>query len=330
MKLANCHLLNFQYAHSQVRLNFTFESASVMAANGVDTTADPTATLYATFVYLDRYVDDKTHALNCHSLPEIRTRILPFANCRSLDTHAPINSSERKRFSQQSHEYLISVVQHTGAETIAPGTTSRTTNLRLNFNHPAKTLIWALKGEKHGKFTVGPRGTDNDRYAPLQSAKLQLNGHDRMDERTGLYYNAVQPFEHVRTKPAAGIYMYSFSLRPDEVIQQSGSVNLVRFYIPVHDTRTKRTTILTPNPLVFRSLVSITPRWCSPPKLDRSPTTTSPTCSTRPLPWPMSRVTSPTPLSSVRATMSSGMLKMTATRPGNSQTAAHSTLTQFS
>jgi len=67
-------------------------------------------------------------------------------------------------------------VQHTGAESIAPGATSKTTNLRLNFNHPCKTLIWALKGEKHGQFTTGPRGTDNDRYAPLQSAKLQLNG----------------------------------------------------------------------------------------------------------------------------------------------------------
>ena len=68
------------------------------------------------------------------------------------------------------------MVQHTGAESIAPGATSKTTNLRLNFNHPVKTLIWALKGEKHGQFTTGPRGTDNDRYAPLQSAKLQLNG----------------------------------------------------------------------------------------------------------------------------------------------------------
>jgi hypothetical protein len=181
-------LVALQY--HEVRLNFTFESATAMALNGVNTAAEPTAVLYATFVYLD--------------------------------------SSERKRFSQQSHEYLITVVQHTGAESIAPGATSKTTNLRLNFNHPCKTLIWALKGEKHGQFTTGPRGTDNDRYAPLQSAKLQLNGHDRMDERTGAYYNAVQPWEHIRTKPAAGVYMYSFSLKPDEQIQPSGSVNLSR------------------------------------------------------------------------------------------------------
>jgi hypothetical protein len=128
----------------------------------------------------------------------------------------------------QSHEYLITVVQHTGAETIAPGATSRTSNLRLNFNHPVKTLVWGIKGDLHGEFTTGPRGTDIDRYAPLQSAKLQLNGHDRMDERTGAYFNQVQPWEHIKTKPASGVYLYSFSLKPDEQIQPSGSVNLSR------------------------------------------------------------------------------------------------------
>lgn len=181
-------LVALQY--HEVRLNFTFESGPNMALNGVDSSVEPTATLYCTFVYLD--------------------------------------SSERKRFSQQSHEYLITVVQHTGAETIAPGATSRTSNLRLNFNHPVKTLVWGIKGDLHGEFTTGPRGTDIDRYAPLQSAKLQLNGHDRMDERTGAYYNQVQPWEHIKTKPASGVYLYSFSLKPDEQIQPSGSVNLSR------------------------------------------------------------------------------------------------------
>ena len=57
-------LVALQY--HEVRLNFTFETAAAMALNGVNTAAEPTAVLYATFVYLD--------------------------------------SSERKRFSQQSHE----------------------------------------------------------------------------------------------------------------------------------------------------------------------------------------------------------------------------------
>ena len=182
-------LVALQY--HEVRLNITFESASVLALNGVDTTYSPQATLYTTFVYLD--------------------------------------SAERKMFSQQSHEYLISVVQHTGPESVAPAATSRTQNVRLNFNHPCKTLVWAIKGDGYGQFTTNSdkAGLD-DKYALLQSSKLQLNGHDRMDERTGAYFNQVQPYEFLKTCPPAGVYMYSFCLKPDELIQPSGSVNMSR------------------------------------------------------------------------------------------------------
>jgi hypothetical protein len=95
----------------------------------------------------------------------------------ALPRPTPQDSAERKRFSQNSHEYLIQVLQHTGPESIAPGTTSKTSNYRLNFNHPCKTLWWAVKdASKYGKFTTGATGTTDDRYAPIQSVKLQLNG----------------------------------------------------------------------------------------------------------------------------------------------------------
>jgi hypothetical protein len=44
----------------------------------------------------------------------------------------------------------------------------------------------------------------------------------------GAYFNKVQPFEFLRTAPNAGIYMYSFCLKPDEIVQPSGSVNMSR------------------------------------------------------------------------------------------------------
>src|SRR6056300_711483 len=174
----------------EVRLTFTFETAAMMSANGVDTTVDPTAQLFADYVYLD--------------------------------------SSERKRFSQSSHELLITCLQHTGAETVAPGASAKTNNIRLNLNHPVRSLSWVLKGAQHGGYTVGPRGTTNDRWAPLASAKLQLNGHDRFDERKGSYFNQVQPFQTTGCAPAAGIYNYSFALKPQEIVQPSGSCNFSR------------------------------------------------------------------------------------------------------
>lgn len=132
-----------------------------------------------------------------------------------------------RRYAQTSHEYLITQLQHTGAETIAPGSSIRTTNVRLNFNHPTRFIAFAVKSGLHGQYTVGPRGGDSDKFAPIKSVKLQLNGHDRFDERSGAYFNAVQPFEHLKTKPAAGVYMYNFGLRPDET-QPSGSCNMSR------------------------------------------------------------------------------------------------------
>jgi len=55
-----------------------------------------------------------------------------------------LDSEERKRFAQASHEYLIEQLQFTGSESL-------TTNpkYRLNFNHPSKYLIWAPHLERY-------------------------------------------------------------------------------------------------------------------------------------------------------------------------------------
>lgn len=67
----------------------------------------------------------------------------------------------------------------------------------------------------------------DDTYAPMFSAKLQLNGHDRMSERKGTYYNQVQPYQCCQSMPAAGIYMYSFALEPKKH-QPTGTCNFSR------------------------------------------------------------------------------------------------------
>ena len=61
-----------------------------------------------------------------------------------------LDSEERKRFAQASHEYLIEQLQFTGAETLA----STNNKYRLNFNHPCKFLVWAPHLEK---YTTGTR-----------------------------------------------------------------------------------------------------------------------------------------------------------------------------
>lgn len=52
-----------------------------------------------------------------------------------------LDTEERRRFAQQSHEYLIEQLQYTGAESI----TSSSNKVQLNFNHPVKELMWVVQ-----------------------------------------------------------------------------------------------------------------------------------------------------------------------------------------
>ena len=56
-----------------------------------------------------------------------------------------LDSEERKRFAQASHEYLIEQVQFTGSESIS----SSTMKYRLNFNHPSKFLVWSAHLDRY-------------------------------------------------------------------------------------------------------------------------------------------------------------------------------------
>jgi len=52
-----------------------------------------------------------------------------------------LDTDERRRFAQVSHEYLIEQLQFTGDESI----TSQNVKVKLNFNHPVKELIWVVQ-----------------------------------------------------------------------------------------------------------------------------------------------------------------------------------------
>jgi len=139
-----------------------------------------------------------------------------------------LDTDERRRFAQLSHEYLIEQLQFTGEETVTTGANK----IKLNFNHPVKELVWVLQ-EAAAKFGVysddGDAGDFARSGANLCSvAKLQLNGHDRFAERAGKYFNLVQPYQHHENVPSnTGINVYSFALKPEEH-QPSGTLNFSR------------------------------------------------------------------------------------------------------
>jgi hypothetical protein len=139
-----------------------------------------------------------------------------------------LDSEERKRFAQASHEYLIEQLQYTGEEAVS-GSTGK---YRLNFNHPCKELVWAVTdyAEASSGITKSTNFTDKDGGGgvnPVQDAQLQLNGHDRMSKQSGNYFNFVQTRAHHSNTPSNGINVYSFALNPEEH-QPSGTCNFSR------------------------------------------------------------------------------------------------------
>jgi hypothetical protein len=56
-----------------------------------------------------------------------------------------LDTDERRRFAQVSHEYLIEQLQFTGDESVS--TTSN--KIKLNFNHPVKELVWVVQPDSN-------------------------------------------------------------------------------------------------------------------------------------------------------------------------------------
>jgi hypothetical protein len=108
-----------------------------------------------------------------------------------------LDVDERRRFAQQSHEYLIDQLQFGLQQTLS------TANARidLTLNHPVKELVWVFQDARKtdcGSTTTATAGyTQPFSYDDIvDRCRLQINGQDRFDERYGDYFWKVQPYQH--------------------------------------------------------------------------------------------------------------------------------------
>ena len=159
-----------------------------------------------------------------------------------------LDTDERRRFAQLSHEYLIEQLQFTGTDTMTLSASADSMKpVRLNFNHPCKELVWAVKSNDDSTKQQMPfwnnfstaESTDNTKVGandynnsknPTMQAKIMLNGNDRFATRKGDYFSLVQPYQHHENTPDEnhkGINVYSFALKPEEH-QPSGTLNMSR------------------------------------------------------------------------------------------------------
>jgi hypothetical protein len=134
-----------------------------------------------------------------------------------------LDTDERRRFAQVSHEYLIEQVQFSNELSVSTTGTQQ----ELRFNHPVKELVWLVKNTTADNLTG---------YATADTALLQLNGQDRFKRRSGEYFTKVQRYEHHsgagRNLSDMGsvleaTHIYSFGLKPEEH-QPSGTCNFSR------------------------------------------------------------------------------------------------------
>jgi len=110
-----------------------------------------------------------------------------------------LDTDERRRFAQQTHEYLIDQLQYGLQQSV----TSQTVRLDLTLNHPVKELVWVYQDARKldcSALTLTALGAVNTQpfaYDDIANrCRLQLNGQDRFDERYGDYFWKVQPYQH--------------------------------------------------------------------------------------------------------------------------------------
>jgi hypothetical protein len=142
-----------------------------------------------------------------------------------------LDTDERRRFAQVSHEYLIEQLQY---QSVSTSETS------LRFNHPVKELVWCnnLKMPDDG---MADKVLDTGRFTAAVSSTdgilLKLNGHDRFSKRKVQYFTRQQVYDYhsggggLAHNASEGlndsIAVYSFALKPEEH-QPSGTCNFSR------------------------------------------------------------------------------------------------------
>lgn len=123
-------LIALQYHEVKINLEFRAASECYWDANSVGDPTLTSASLWVDYIYLD--------------------------------------TDERRRFAQVSHEYLIEQLQFTGDESV----NSTSNKIKLNFNHPCKELVWVVQPDSNVD-TTATKAVGGPQY---------FNYTDRVDE----------------------------------------------------------------------------------------------------------------------------------------------------
>jgi hypothetical protein len=154
-----------------------------------------------------------------------------------------LDTNERTQFATKSQDYLIEQVIQ-----IPFFDVNTSDHSELTLQNPVKEIIWVLKRDDLSKYNswfdyidtnysekIEYINDDNEcvcEYVTkekeiLKNAKFMLNGNERIEAKDASYFNLIQPYQHHTVVPKSGIYVYSFSMYPEQ-FQPSGSCNMSR------------------------------------------------------------------------------------------------------
>ncbi len=150
---------------------------------------------------------------------------------------------ERKKFAKQQHFYLIEQIQSNGDYYFQKN--NKNPSIQLNFNNPVKEIIWAMQradvllrsndneedfsyGNDWFNFSNSKNFTSSGVEDVFDTALLQINGSDRFNPLPAKYFRLMQPYKYHTKCPNNFVYVYSFSLKPEEH-QPTGTCNFSNF-----------------------------------------------------------------------------------------------------
>ena len=140
-------------------------------------------------------------------------------NCYLLINYIYLDTKERTRMAQQSHEYLITQVHRQ----VFQGLSGENNSIELKIQHPVKELVWAFQHEYVSYFnkwntytfdllmrsyvnsdlsyqfyeripTHNSINSFDSGYNIMYSGTLLINGHERFRRRDHLYFENVEPY----------------------------------------------------------------------------------------------------------------------------------------
>ena len=164
--------------------------------------------------------------------PSAGSPVLELGSIKVYADYVYLDTTERRQFAQNAHEYLIDQLQVQSE--------AGSSSMRLNFNHPVKELIWTgqpvvptatASSLEDVQGISTPTAIVSNASTSGLTTKVVLNGTDRFTARNIKYFTRNQVWDCHTGFGATGvpdsIAVYSFALRPEEH-QPSGTCNFSR------------------------------------------------------------------------------------------------------